>query len=376
MKKMAVVLAMLLALEGAWSFCQAQDADAPAVPTTWTSDELDQMLGPIALYPDPLVGLILPAATVPQQIVIADRYVSEGNDPSQIPVQPWDPSVQGLAHYPTVLKWMDDNLAWTTQLGEAFSSQQSDVMDSIQRLRVKAQALGNLSSTPQETVDSDDGDIEIDPTDPDDIYIPDYQPELIYEQPGVYCTFGVPFPIGVWLGFDWDWREHHLIHWGHGHERPQNWWHESPAIRHRELSTHFNYWQPINHAPAPIIAGGRGDRGFEQRSTPRTFAMPRESAPHVNVTTIGRTSDQGRYEERTRPQETIRPAERTAPPEERARPPQETVRPAERSEPSESAFGGSQSASEVRESSSRGEESRSSAGFGGGEHFGGTSNRR
>ena len=216
MKKMAVVAAALLALSGARTQCSAQDAAPPPAPSAavWSSADLDQMLGPIALYPDPLIGVILPAATEPSQIVLADRHVSEGGDPNQIAQQPLDPSVQGLAHYPNVLKWMDDNLAWTTELGQAFANQQSDVMDSIQRLRAKAQALGNLQSTPQENVVSDDGTIDIDPADADDMYVPDYQPDLIYYQPGVYCSFGIGFPIGVWLGFDWDWRHHHLISWG------------------------------------------------------------------------------------------------------------------------------------------------------------------
>ena len=154
MKKMAVVAAALLALAGARTQCSAQDAAPPPAPAapSWTSAELDQMLGPIALYPDPLIGVILPAAGQPSQIVMADRYMSQGGDPSQIEQQSWDPSVQGLAHYPNVLKWMDDNLTWTTEIGQAFLNQQSDVMDSIQRLRGTAQALGNLQSTPQENV--------------------------------------------------------------------------------------------------------------------------------------------------------------------------------------------------------------------------------
>ena len=81
---------------------------------------------------------ILPASTLPTQIVLADRYVSGGGDPNQIDQQPWDASVQALARYPDVLKWMDDNLNWTTDLGQAFLNQQQDVMDSIQRLRQSA----------------------------------------------------------------------------------------------------------------------------------------------------------------------------------------------------------------------------------------------
>src|ERR1035441_9134509 len=76
------------------------------------------------------------AATLPAQIVMADRYVNGGGDLSQIAAQPWDPSVQGLAHYPTVLKWLDDNLPWTTEVGQAFLNQQQEVMASIQRLRL------------------------------------------------------------------------------------------------------------------------------------------------------------------------------------------------------------------------------------------------
>ena len=103
-----------------------------------SGEQLDQLLGPIALYPDPLIAQILPASTLPTQIVMADRYISGGGDPNQIDQQPWDASVQALARYPNVLKWMDDNLNWTTELGQAFLNQQQDVMDSIQRLRQSA----------------------------------------------------------------------------------------------------------------------------------------------------------------------------------------------------------------------------------------------
>src|ERR1700728_1489440 len=149
MKKTVALLAGLIFLFNSIRPGIAQDR-SPA--------ELDQMLGPIALYPDPLVALILSASTFPSQIVMADRYVSGSGDPNQFDQQPWDASVQGVAHYPTVLKWLDDNLAWTTQMGQAYAAQPSDVMASIQRLRSQAPSLGNLSSSPQETVTSDDGD--------------------------------------------------------------------------------------------------------------------------------------------------------------------------------------------------------------------------
>jgi hypothetical protein len=85
--------------------------------------QLDQLLGPIALYPDPLIAEILPASTLPTQIVLADRYITGGGDPNQIGQQPWDASVQAVARYPSVLKWMDDNLNWTTQAGQVFLNQ-------------------------------------------------------------------------------------------------------------------------------------------------------------------------------------------------------------------------------------------------------------
>ena len=168
-----------------------------------SDEQLDQLLGPIALYPDPLIAQILPASTLPTQIVLADRYVSGGGDPNQIDQQPWDPSVQALARYPEVLKWMDDNLNWTTEVGQAFLNQPQDVMDSIQRLRQSAYNLGNLQSTPQQQVVNDGGYIEIVPADPQVIYVPVYQPDQVYYQTGYgppFITFGIGFAIGVVAG--------------------------------------------------------------------------------------------------------------------------------------------------------------------------------
>ena len=105
---------------------RAQAAVPPPMPAyqVLPAAQLDQLLGPIALYPDPLIAEILPASTLPTQIVLADRYITGGGDPNQIDQQPWDASVQAVARYPSVLKWMDDNLNWTTQTGQAFLNQQ------------------------------------------------------------------------------------------------------------------------------------------------------------------------------------------------------------------------------------------------------------
>src|ERR1039457_3097845 len=130
MKSLFKITVLLCALAGAALSMRAQMAVPPPMPAyqPLSGAQLDQLLGPVALYPDPLIAQILPASTLPTEIVMADRYVSGGGDPNQIDQQPWDPSVQALARYPTVLKWMDDNLNWTTELGKAFLNQQQEVM--------------------------------------------------------------------------------------------------------------------------------------------------------------------------------------------------------------------------------------------------------
>jgi hypothetical protein len=208
---------------------------------------LDQLLGPIALYPDPLLAEILPAATLPTQIVMADRYVSDGGDPSQIVQQPWDASVQAMAHYPDVLKYLDDNLAWTMQLGQAFLNQEPQVMASIQRLRISAQDAGNLQSTPEQQVVEDDGDIEILPAQPDVIYVPIYQSVTVFYQSGFAPGFGVGCRMGPWLHSDFDWTHHNLRSWGVQHPRPPYWWREQPAQRAAMMVQQTTVWHSQNN---------------------------------------------------------------------------------------------------------------------------------
>ena len=238
----------------------------PAVPPPMAAyqplvaAQLDQLLGPIALYPDPLIAQILPASTLPTQIVLADRYVTGGGDPNQIGQQPWDPSVQALARYPGVLKWMDDNLNWTTDLGQAFINQQQDVMVSVQRLRASASKVGNLQSTPQQQVVNDGGYIEIVPADPaGDLCAglsagPGLLSNLLWP---AFITFGIGWPFGLWMDYDCNWGAGNLIFWGNGYTRPSNWWHESS--RQRDMG-HTGVWHPNNHPGA--VAANRGDRGY------------------------------------------------------------------------------------------------------------------
>jgi len=302
--------------------------------------QLDQLVGPIALYPDPLIAELLPAATFPSEIALANRYVSQGGDPAQIAEQGWDPSVQAMAHYANVLKWMDDNLAWTTQLGQVFQSQQADVMNAIQDLRGKAQSLGNLATTPQESVVTDDGDIEIDPTDPDQMYVPAYPPDEIYAQPGIYCTFPFWLPLGGWLVNDWNWHNHGLIFWGPGHPRPDNWWRQPPGFRHNYIVGHP---LPSWHEGAARAVRGVPERGYEAPQAYRSYARPGGAPVEPGVSVI-----------------------HSAPTTFRSVPAFHASAP-----PPRDVFTGGQSGHEAVESSARGQASRAEMGGGAASHGGG-----
>ena len=173
-------------------------------------EALNQLLAPIALYPDALIALILPASTVPSDLVLAARYISSNGDPAQVANQPWDDSVKSLVRYPDIVKWMDQNLEWTTQVGEAFLDQPADVMNTIQQLRAQAIAAGNLVDTPQQRIVKEESCIRIVPAEPEVIYVPRYDPEVVYVQPyapylGPALTFGIGFAVGSWLNYDCDW---------------------------------------------------------------------------------------------------------------------------------------------------------------------------
>ena len=142
--------------------------------------------------------------------MLAARYIASNGDPAQVANRPWDDSVKSLVRYPDVLKWMDQNLDWTTALGKAFLDQLADVMNSIQGLRMEAIAAGNLADSPQQQVVQEETVIRIVPSEPDVIYVPQYDPDVVYVQPysqnfGPVLTFGADSPRS-WLNYDCDWR--------------------------------------------------------------------------------------------------------------------------------------------------------------------------
>jgi hypothetical protein len=220
---------------------QDQDAQAPAADAggpgqappyaQQTPEQLQRLVAPIALYPDSLVAQVLAASTFPEQVVEADRWVQDhpdlkGEDLGKaVDQQAWDPSVKALAAFPSVLGNMDKNLSWTSSLGDAYYNQQGDVMDAVQVMRRRAQAAGGLKTTPQQNVTADGSTIDIEPANPEIVYVPAYNPWLVYGDPivawpgwypypgiwfgGPFLNFGLGFGIGWFGGFGWGWN-----HWG------------------------------------------------------------------------------------------------------------------------------------------------------------------
>ena len=161
---------------------QAQGQGASAPPYAQQSPEqLQRLVAPIALYPDSLVAQILAAATFPEQVVEADRWVQANPDLKgdalgrAVDQQPWDPSVKALTAFPSVLGNMDKNLSWASSLGDAYFNQQGDVMDAVQVMRRRAQAAGDLKTTSQQNVSTQGSTIEVEPSDPQTVYRPGVQ---------------------------------------------------------------------------------------------------------------------------------------------------------------------------------------------------------
>ena len=166
---------------------QTSAPPAQAAPL-YTAAQLDQLLAPVALYPDQLLGQILIASTYPLEVVEAARWVEDPNNArlkgdqlaAALQGKDWDPSVKSLAPFPQILRMMDDRLDWMQKLGDAFLAQQNEVMDSVQRLRRQAEEAGTLQSSPQQTVTTQDQTITVEPANPNVVYVPVYDPTVVY----------------------------------------------------------------------------------------------------------------------------------------------------------------------------------------------------
>ncbi len=217
-----------------------QDGDAAtAIYALQTPAELQDLVGPIALYPDDLISIILPAATYPVQIVQAARFLEqrEGN-PELQPPDDWDDAVVALLNYPEVIELMNDDLDWTWALGEAFLNQQADVLVAVTEFRDQAYAAGNLRTDEHQVVRRTENVIYIEPADPEVIYVPYYEPArvIVYQPYPAYFyhpyprySYYYPYPadygfsfgyfFGVTTAYRLHWVNHHLYTYHYGYHR-------------------------------------------------------------------------------------------------------------------------------------------------------------
>jgi len=215
-----------LALTPAGANMQEPAPEVPRIP----NDQLDSLVAPVALYPDPLLAQILAASTYPlelmqlQQWLLRNPGLKDKALADAVAKQPWDPSIQAMAALPDVVKRLSDDIQWTTDLGNSFLAQQADVMEAVQRMRAKAKDKGTLQSTAQQTVETqvvaNEQVIVIEQADPDVVYVPAYDPFAIwgaplYPYPPIYypgyvagaaaISFGVGVAIGAAWGGGWGW---------------------------------------------------------------------------------------------------------------------------------------------------------------------------
>ena len=204
----AIAIGPGYALAGMWvrtpAGVKAPVATADLLPSAQTvvralsADRLDSLVAPIALYPDPLLAQTLAAATYPSEVEELDQWLADNPRlhgealASAVATQPWDPSVQSMAAFFDLVHFMDDNIDWTTALGNAFVAQESDVMDAVQRMRQRAERAGNLRSSDQQivtkTVVENQPVIVIEPASPQMVYVPYYRPVM------VFGSAAYPFP--------------------------------------------------------------------------------------------------------------------------------------------------------------------------------------
>ncbi len=255
-------------------------AATEAAKPTFSQEQIEQMVAPIALYPDALLAQVLMSATYPLEIVQAARWQKKNESlkgealDAALRDRPWDPSVKTMVMFPSVLARMNDNLDWTQDLGDAFLVQEQEVMDAVQTLRREAQKTGALKDTPQQKVVVEKETIVVEPADPQTVYVPTYNPAQVYGEPmpstvyyptvyqqPVYTTsttdpwvsFGAGALVGglltaaiMWDDDDWD--DHHV--WHHG---PGYWDDDWPGPRYG--SGDWNNWRGDVNIDGDVCVG-------------------------------------------------------------------------------------------------------------------------
>ncbi len=305
------------------------DEELPAL----TVAELEEIVGPVALYPDDLLAIVLPASTYPLQVVQAARFLERlESDSSLKPDEEWDESITALLNYPEVVDLMNEDIDWTWRLGEAVVAQQVDVIAAIESFRDKAYAAGNLKSDDRQTVSNEDGVIEIVPVEEDVIYVPYYEPErvVVYQSrpvyhyyPRAYPVYYYPYPYGhsftsgyfwgVTTAFSIGWLTDHLhvyhhSYWGHpyyGHNYHNHHYYRRSSLSHynhyyvNNSYSHWNYryrdgdyWRPQHRSGSR--PGYDQQRAHYYRDRTRDDWRHRSSNRVSNVSFQARNSDGGR----------------------------------------------------------------------------------
>jgi Protein of unknown function (DUF3300) len=268
-RRVVALLCALLLLPGdlvAYAQLSPPQEAPPQQPAPKTpNDQLDSLVAPIALYPDPLLAQVLAASTYPLEIIQLQQWLPQHKGLKDkalveaVQKEDWDPSVQAMAPLPDVVKQLAENVKWTTDLGNAFLAQQSDVMDAVQRMRVKAKGAGNLKSTEQQKVETKTVEnktvVVIEQAQPQVIYVPSYNPTVVYgppvypyppiayPPPGAYVAgMAISFGIGMALGAAWGGGWGYNCGWGHSNNVNIN------------FVNHYNRTN-INH-PSQRPAGG------------------------------------------------------------------------------------------------------------------------
>ena len=292
------LLVQFTAQAGAYTSASQSGPQSQSPATGHTPQELEQLVAPIALYPDALVAQVLAASTYPTQIVEAERWMQSHSNlkgeelAKEVDKQDWDPSVKALAQFPSVLENMDKNLSWTSSLGEAYVTQPQDVTDAVQVMRQQARKAGHLSTNEQERVTTQGNTIIIEPVNPEVVYVPAYDPWLVYGAPiiaypgwypvpGIFwggpgLSFGIGFGVGFLGGFGWGWH-----HWDYD-------WHGRRAFfDHHEWASHSHDFghDGFHHGDFSHGHGDFGHAGFDHGNVghggfDRGGGFHGSSAPH------------------------------------------------------------------------------------------------
>ncbi len=348
-------------------------AQASGPPSTFRQEELDQMLAPIALYPDSLLAQVLMASAYPLEVVQADRWVKQNQNlkgeqlNAALDKMGWDLSVKALVPFPQVLSMMSEQLDWTSKLGEAFLAQQAEVMDTVQKLRTKARDQGNLNTTKEQKVVVQDQVIVIEPANPTVVYVPTYNPTVVYGSwwypaypPYPYYPVGAAvttgllgFAAGVAVGAAWN------NGWGHW-----NWGNHDVNVNvNRSANINRNQVTQFNTRNWQAEAGHRkgvayrneanrqryGQAGVGSADNRRDFRGYSGDAGGRGSGDFGRRPGAGTGDGRLSQQPGQRPA---------TRPAGDSMRSALQQRPSGGAFDGLGNGRQTRMNSDRGRESR------------------